>query len=92
LAALGGEDRIEQSDQIQTLSDIEQGGDIGESGHLGFERLGRLLGLFGGSGEIVDFAEIDLADDLGLAVDALAIAGVVIGVAADQFGSEARHS
>jgi hypothetical protein len=44
------------------------------------------LGALGSSHQVVDFAEIDLADDLGLAIDALAIAGVVIGVAADQFG------
>jgi hypothetical protein len=47
--------------------------------------------VFGGSDKILDFAEIDLADDLGFAIHALAIAGVVIGVAADDFGSEARH-
>ena len=90
--ALGGEDGIEQRDQIQTLSDIEEGGDIGESGHLGFEGLGRLLGLLGGSDEVVDFAEVDLADNFGFAIDALAIAGVVIGVAADHLGGEARHT
>lgn len=89
---LGGEDGIEQREQIQTLSDIEQGGDIGESGHLGFEGLRWLPGELGGGDEIVDFAEVDLADDLGFAIDALAIAGVVIGVAADYFGSEARHT
>jgi len=49
------------------------------------------LGALGGSDEIVDFAKVDLADDLGFAIDALAIAGVVIGVAADRFGGEARH-
>ena len=92
LAALGGKDGIEQLDQIQTLRDIEQGSDVGESSHLGFERLGWMLGALGGSHEVVDFAEIDLADDLRLAVDALAITGVVIGVAADQFGGEARHA
>ncbi len=92
LAALGRKDGIEQLDQIQTLSDVEQSGGIGESGDLGFARLGWLLGPFGGSDEVVDFAEIDLADDFGLAIDALAIAGVVIGVTADNFGSEARHT
>ena len=86
LVALGREDGIEQRDEIQTLSDVEQGGGISESGHLRFEGLRRLLEVLGGSDEIVDFAEVDLADDLGLAIDALAIAGVVIGVAADLFG------
>ena len=50
------------------------------------------MGELGGGDEIVDFAEVDLADDLGLAIDALAIAGVVIGVAADYFGGEAWHT
>jgi hypothetical protein len=50
------------------------------------------VGELGGGDEVVDFAEVDLADDLGLAIDALAIAGVVIGMAADYFGSEARHT
>jgi hypothetical protein len=92
LVALGGEDGIEQRDQIQTLSDVEQGGGIGESGHLRFEGLRWQVGELGGGDEVVDFAEVDLADDLGLAIDALAIAGVVIGMAADYFGSEARHT
>jgi len=48
--------------------------------------------MFGGGDKIVNFAEVDLADDLGLAIDALAIAGVVIGVAADLFGGEARRN
>ena len=92
LAALGREDGIEQRDQIQTLSDVEEGGGIAESGDLGFEGLGRLLGALGGGDEVVDLAEVDLADDLGLAVDALAIAGVVIGVAGDGFWGEDRHT
>jgi hypothetical protein len=44
------------------------------------------MGLLGGGDKIVDIAEVDLAGDLGLAIDALAIAGVVVGVAADVFG------
>ena len=44
------------------------------------------MGALGGSDEIVDFAEIDLTDDLGLAIDTLAITGVVIGMAADLLG------
>src|ERR1035437_5584717 len=70
---------------------VEHGGGITESGHLRFEGLRRLLGVLGRGDEIVDLTEVDLADDLGLAIDALAIASVVIGVAADLFGGEARH-
>src|ERR1035438_9328821 len=64
LVTLGREDGIEQLDQVQTLSDVEQGGRISESGHLRFEGLRRPVGEFGGGDEIVDFAEVDLADDL----------------------------
>ena len=90
--AFGRKYGIEQLDQIQALSDVEQSGGITESGDLRFEGLRRLVGELGGGDEVVDFAEVDLADDLGLAIDALAIAGVVIGMAADYFGSEARHT
>jgi hypothetical protein len=45
------------------------------------------MGLLSGGHQVFDFAEVDLADDLGFAVDALAIAGVVIGVAANLLGS-----
>jgi hypothetical protein len=34
--------------------------------------------VLGGGDEIVDFTEVDLTDDFGLAIEALAIAGVVI--------------
>jgi len=50
------------------------------------------VGVLGGSDKIVDFAKVDLADDLGFAIDALAIAGVVIGVATDVLRREARHA
>jgi hypothetical protein len=90
--AFWGKDGIEQRDEIQSLSNVEKSGGITEGGDLGFEGLGWLLGPLGGRDEVVDFAEVDLADDFGLAVDALTIAGVVIGVAADHLGSEARHT
>ena len=98
--ALGREHRVEQSDQwrkslkriIETLSDVEQGCGITESGHHGFVGLLRLAEALDGGDEIVEFAEIDLADDLGNAIDALGIAGVVVGVAANLFRSETRHT
>ena len=49
------------------------------------------MGLLGGGYEVFDLAEIDLADDLGLAVHALTIAGVIVGVAVDLLGGEARY-
>ena len=89
--ALGREDGIQQLDQIQALRDVEQRGNIAESGYFGFKWLRRLVGLLGGGHQILDLTEVDLADDLRFAIHALAIASVVIGVAADLFGGEARH-
>lgn len=48
--------------------------------------------MLGGGDEVVDFAKIDLADDLGFAIDALAVAGLVVGVTVDEFRREARHT
>lgn len=85
------EEGIEQRDEIQTLGDLPQGGDVAATGDLGFEGLSGDVSLPGGGYEVFDLAEVDLADDLGLAVDALAIAGVVVGVAVDLLGGETRH-
>ena len=41
--------------------------------------------------DVVGATEVDLADDFGLAVDALGLAGVVVGVAADDLLDEAGH-
>ena len=71
---------------------VEQGGDVTETGHLRFDGPRRLAETLDSGDEIVEFAEIDLADDLGNAIDALGIAGVVVGVAANLFGSETRHT
>ena len=63
----------------------------GSTGSRRVRVLRRLLGPLGGCHQVVDFAEVDGADDLGFAIDAMAKAGVVIGVAANLFWSEARH-
>jgi len=44
------------------------------------------MSLLCGGDEVLDLAEVDLADDFGLAVDALAIASVVVRVAVDLLG------
>ena len=49
------------------------------------------MGLLSSGHHVVDFAEVDVADDFGLAVNALAVAGIVIGVAVDLLGREAWH-
>ena len=86
-----GKQGIEHRDEIETLGDLPQGGDVAARGDLGFEGLRKEMSLLCGGDEVLDLAEIDLADDLGLAFNALAIAGVVIGVAVDLLGGEARH-
>jgi len=91
LVALGGEDGVQQRDQFQALGDVPEGGDIAAGRHFGLQRLGRLAGLFDGGDQVLQRAEVDLADDLGLAVDALAGAGVVVGVAIDELGRETGH-
>jgi len=45
--------------------------DIGEGGDIGFQGLGWLARGFGGGDNVLDFAEVDLADDFGFAADAL---------------------
>ena len=45
----------------------------------------------GGGDEVLDLAEVYLTDDLGLAVNALAIAGVIVGVTVNLLGGETRH-
>ncbi len=86
-----GEQGIEQRDEMETLGDLPQGGDVAAGGDLGFERLRGNMSLLCGGDEVLDLTEVDLADDLGLAVNALAIAGVVVGVTVDLLGGEARH-
>ena len=89
--ALGGEDGIQEGDQIQPFGDLPEGGHIAEGGYHGLQGLRRLAGGLGRSDQILDLAEIDGADDLGFAVHTLAVAGVVVGVPVDEFGRETRH-
>src|SRR6516164_1149594 len=90
LVALG-EQGVEQGDEIETLGNLPQGSDITARSDLGFEGLRENRSSLCGGDEVIELAEIDLANDLGLAVDTPAIAGVVVGVAVDVLGGEARH-
>ena len=89
-AALGGM-AVDELDQLEAASEREQGRAGTELAHHGLERLG------GGAGglelleDAVGIAEVGLGDDLGLAVDALADAGVVVGAAADDLLDETGH-
>ena len=71
--------------------DMPESRHIAEGGDHGLLGSGRLAGAHGGGDQVFDLAEIDGAGDFGLAVDALAVAGVVIGVAVDDLGGEAWH-
>ena len=88
-----GEMAIEEFDKPDLLGKIVECDDIAESSDIDRSRL-RGLALFtreGGVDEVVRGAQIGGAHDLGLAPDALAFAGVVVGVAVDDLGREACH-
>lgn len=89
--AFGGQMGVQQRHQVELTGDVEQGGHVAKGGDLGFQGLGRAVGLGGRGHQIVDLAEVDLAHNFGFTVDALAVAGVVIGFAVDDFRGEARH-
>ncbi len=83
---------------VNVLGQAETAGE-GEEGSAGTELAhDGLLGLGGGVGSLeflddaVGTAQVGLGDDLGLAVDALGDAGVVVGVPADDLLDEAGHS
>ena len=81
---------VDDSGELQAPGEVEEGGDGAEVADGG-------LGSGGGGSElefgddVVGATEVDLADDFGLAVDALGLAGVVVGVAADDLLDEAGH-
>ena len=87
-AALG-DMAVDVLDELQAAGEGEQGGGGTEFAH---DRL-QWLGEHGGGTELLDdlvgAAEIGLGNDLGLAVDAFADAGVVVGVAADDLLDDA---
>ena len=89
-AALGGV-AVDELDELQAAGEREQG-----SAGAGLED-DSLEGLGGDTGglelleDAVSIAEVGLGNDLRLAVDALADAGVVVGAAADDFLDEAGH-
>jgi len=91
LVALEGKNRIQQGDEIESLSDVKEGGDIAEGSDIAMEGLGRLAGLLNGGDEILEFAEVEGADDLGFAVYALRVAGIVVGMSVDHLEGQTRH-
>jgi len=71
---------------------MPEGRHIAEGGHHGVLGQWGLAAGLGGGDQVLDTAEIDGADDFGFAIDALTVAGVVIGVAVDFLGGEAWHA
>ena len=89
----GNEYRRQQNEchWLQAAGEREQGRAGAELADDGLERLGGDAGGLELLEDAVGIAEVGLGDDLGLAVDALADAGVVVGAAADDFLDEAGH-
>ena len=88
-AALG-DMAVDVLDEAQALGEAEECGDGAELAHEGGRGLGVGVAAHGGE-DVVGSAEVFLPDDLGFAVDALALAGVVVGFAADGFFDDADH-
>jgi hypothetical protein len=88
-----GEVAVDQGDQVDLLGQIEKGRDIAKSRNIDGLGLGSLVVVLLGSGgdEGLRGAEIEGPDDLRLAVDALALAGVVVGMAVNDLCREASH-
>ena len=87
-----GDDAIDQVHQADGSGQVVEGGDIAEAGDIDGLGLGRLLAALDGGHDTFQRAEIDGADDAGFAVDAAALAGVVVGASLDDFGGQAGHA
>ena len=90
-AAFGGV-AVDQAGEVEAAGEGEQGGGGAELADAGQEGLGRSLGGLEAFEDGVGAAEVGLGDDSGFAVDALAGADVVVGVAADDLLDEAGHN
>ena len=89
-----GEVAVEEFDEPEVLSEVVEGDNVakGGDGHrVGLWHLG-LLFFEDGDEEILRGAKVDGADDFGLAVNALAFTGVVIGLAVNDLGGKAGHA
>jgi hypothetical protein len=78
---------VDDSDDLKGLSQREHRGRSAEFGQRDLRRFGAQEAVQ----EALRGAEVDGGDDLGLAVDALGLAQVVIGLAADDLLGEAGH-
>ena len=85
-----GDVAVDVLDEAQALGEVEEGRGAAEVADEG-ARGGRDGGVGALGDDVVDAAEVPGLDDLGAAVDARGLAGVVIGLAMDVLADEARH-
>src|SRR5271157_306054 len=89
-----GKVTIQEMDEADLLGQVVKGNNITEGGNghgMGLRDLS-LLFFENGSDEVLGGAKVDSADDLGLAVDALAFADIVVGLAVNDLGRQAGHA
>ena len=82
---------FDELDQVQLLGLVPEGGDVAEAGGAGALWGDGFLGGGDGLEDMFEGAEVGGFDDFRFAVDALALAGVVVGAAVDGFGGEGGH-
>src|SRR5206468_4223060 len=89
-----GDVSIDAFDELKPLRQVieaDDGGEVGDVGGLGRDGGWSLSGAGESRDNVVGAAQVLLPDDLGFAVDALTLAGVVVGMASDLLGGEASH-
>ena len=86
---------VDVLDDAEPLCQVIQGSNGAELNDEGLFWFGQQFSRFGrlshGPDDIFRTAQVLLPDDLGFAVDALALPGIIIGLAADHFLGDTRH-
>lgn len=83
---------VDVLNERQALRQVIQGGDGAKLGDHRLGRLGRVGARCGeGGNDVVCAPQVLLPDDLGLAIDAFGLAGVIVGPAADGLFDDAGH-
>ena len=86
-----GELGVDQFRQAELVSLIIEGGHVAEVEDFRLFWGGGNLCALDGLEDAVEWTEVSGFDDFGFAVDALAVADIVIGAAFDEFARERRH-
>ncbi len=82
---------VHQSDQVQFHGLVVKGSDGAEGQNFSGLGSGRSVGGIQGLQDIIQGAQVGGFDDFGLAMHALAVADIVVGVAFDELARETRH-